>query len=73
MDFGTCCRFNFFNSLGSRDAYMHQSTRPSLVQIMAGRLIGAKPLPESVLPYHELEPKIHISVKFSLKLKNENS
>ena len=36
---------------------------------MACRLFGAKPLSESVLPYHQLDPEEHISVKFYHDLK----
>ena len=38
-----------FNSLRQSDAYMHQWTRPSLVQIMACRLVSTKPLSEPIL------------------------
>ena len=38
-------------SLRPSDAYMRHQRRPSLVQIMARRLIGAKPLSEPML-YH---------------------
>ena len=41
----------FVNSLRPSDAYMRQLTRPSLVQIMACRLNGAKPLSEPMLEY----------------------
>ena len=37
--------------------------KPSLVQIMACRLVGAKPLSEPMLEYSKLDPK-EISVKF---------
>ena len=42
----------YFNSLRPSDAYMRQKTRPSLVQIMACRLFGAKPLSEPTLEYY---------------------
>ena len=45
-------------------AYMRQWTGSSLVQLMACRLIGAKPLPEPVLAYCHLDSWKHISVKF---------
>ena len=45
-------------------AYMRQWTGSSLVQIMACRLFGVKPLPEPMLPYCELDPWEPISVKF---------
>ena len=38
------------NSLKPRDAFMRHQTRPSLLQIMACRLFGAKPLTEPM--YH---------------------
>ena len=39
------------SSLRPRDAYMRHQTKPSLVQIMACRLFGAKPLSEPMLWY----------------------
>ena len=42
------------NSLRSSDAYMRQWNRPSLVQIMACCLLGAKPLSEPMLVYCQL-------------------
>ena len=39
------------NSVRPSDAYMHRSTRPLLVQLMACRLVGAKPLSEPILGY----------------------
>ena len=36
-------------------AYMCQRTRSALVKVMACRLFGAKPLPESMLTYCQLE------------------
>ena len=39
------------NSLRSSDAYMRHWTGPSLVQIMACHLFGAKPLSEPMLEY----------------------
>ena len=41
----------------------------ALVEIMACRLDGAKPLPEVILTYNKLDPKEHISMKSYLKLK----
>ena len=57
---------DLFNSLRLRDAYayMHHQTCPSLVQIMACRLVSAKPLSEPMLPYCQLDHKEHNSVKF---------
>ena len=42
---------------------MRQWTRSSLVQIMACRLFGAKPLSEAMLTYCQLDPKQYISMK----------
>ena len=57
------------NSLRPSDAYMRQYNIPALLQIMACRLFGAKPLSEPMLPYCQLDPKEHILVKFYSKLK----
>ena len=45
-------------------AYMCQWIGSSLVQVMACRLLGAKPLPEPMLPYCQLNSWEQISVKF---------
>ena len=45
-----------------RRIYAHK-TSPSLVQIMACRLIGAKPLSEPMLDYCQLDPCEYISMK----------
>ena len=45
-------------------AYMRQWTRSALVQVMACRLFGAKPLPEPMLAYCQLDSWEQISVKF---------
>ena len=45
-------------------ACMRQWTGSSLVQVMACRLFGAKPLPEPMLSYCQLDSWEHISVKF---------
>ena len=45
-------------------AYMCQWTGSSLIQLMACRLFGAKPLPEPMLAYCELHAWEQISVKF---------
>ena len=43
-----------FNHLRPRDAYMRQENKPSLVQIMACRLVGAKPLSEPKMEFCQL-------------------
>ena len=53
-----------FNSSPPSAAYMRQWTRPSLVQVMACRLFGVKPLPEPILAYCQLDCWQQISVKF---------
>ena len=55
-------KMNAFNSL--TDAYMRQWTNPSLVQIMACRLVGAKPLSEPMLINCQLGYWKQRSVKF---------
>ena len=52
------------NSSPPSAAYMRRWTGSALVQIMACRLDGAKPLSEPMLTYCELDPKEHISMKF---------
>ena len=54
----------FVNLLGPSDAYMLQSAWPSLVQIMACRLFGAKLLSEPMPDYCHLSPRQQISLKF---------
>ena len=44
-----------FNSLWLSYAYMHKKPRPSLVQIMACRLVSAKPLSKPMLEYCKLD------------------
>ena len=48
---------------------MRRWTGSTLVQIMACRLDGAKPLSEPMLTYCQLDPKEHISMTYCLKLK----
>ena len=50
-------------------AYMRQWSGSALVQIMACRLDGAKPLSEPMLMYCQLDPREHISMKFFLQWK----
>ena len=46
----------FLNSSPPHATLMHQWTGSALIQVMAYRLFGAKPLPEPVLTYCELDP-----------------
>ena len=57
------------NSLRPSYAYICQYNMPTMLQIMACHLFGAKPLSEPMLPYCQLDPKEHISVKSYLKFK----
>ena len=65
---GMCNMFDFTSSPPS-DAYVRQWIRSALVQIMACRLIGAKPLSQPMLGYCQLDPKEQTSVKFLSKYK----
>ena len=58
------------NSLRPSDKYMHQCHIPRLLQIMARRLFGAKPLSVPMLGYYQLDLKEHISVKLYLKFES---
>ena len=49
---------------------MRQLTRPSLVQIMAWRRFGTKPLSEPTLAYCQLDLWEHILMKLYLKIKS---
>ena len=60
-------RGQWVNSLS--DAYLHQYNTPTLLQIKACRLFGTKPLSEPMLPYCQLDPKEHTSVKFYFEFK----
>ena len=61
------------NSLMPIDAYMRRQPKTSLVQIMACRLYGAKPLSEPKLEYCQLNPWEPTSVKSYSKLKHFHS
>ena len=52
------------NSLRPSDAYMLPQPRTALVEIMACRLFGAKPLSEPMLEYCQFDPWEQTSVKF---------
>ena len=57
----------FLNSSPPSATYMNQWTGSALVQVMAWRLFGAKPLPEPMLTYCQLYPREQISVKVELE------
>ena len=52
------------NSSPPSAAYMRQLIGSALVQVMACRLFGDKPLPEPMLEYCQLDPNEQTSVKF---------
>ena len=53
-----------FNSSPPNAIFMYWGTGSALVQVMACRLLGAKPLPELMLTYCQLDPQEQSSVKF---------
>ena len=55
------------NSFPPSATYMRQWMGSALLQIMARRLFGAKPLSEPMLSYCQLDSWEHISVKFELE------
>ena len=59
------------NSLRPSDAYMRQWTNHHWFQIMACRLVGAKPLSEPLLEYCELDHWEQKSVKWTIGNKNQ--
>ena len=59
-----CLQQWFFHSSPPSVAYMSQWTGPALVKVMACRLFGAKPLPEPMPVYCQLDSREQISVKF---------
>ena len=65
VDTQICCYISgVFNLIPPTAAYMRQWIGSALVQIMACRLFGAKPLSETMLGYCQLDPKEQTSVKF---------
>ena len=58
-----------FNSPPPSAAYMRRWTRSALVQVMAWRLSGTKPLPEPMLTYYQLDPWEQTPVKIESKYK----
>ena len=60
-------RPQWVNSSPPSAAYMRQWIRSALVQIMACRLFGTKPLFKPVLGYYQFDPKEKTSVKFESK------
>ena len=56
MDHTNRAKYRLIDSSPPRAAYMRQWTHQVLVQVMACRLVGAKPLPEPILAYCQLDP-----------------
>ena len=65
--------FHHITSSPQSAAYMRQWTGSALVQIMTCRLFGAKPLPEPMLLYCQLDPYEQTSVKFQSRYKTFHS
>ena len=65
--------FLCLNSLRPSDAYMRHQPRPWMVQIMACRLFGAKPLSEPMPYYCQLDPLQQTSIELYLKCKHFHS
>ena len=55
------------NSSPPSAAYMCQSTRTAIIQVVACHLFGTKPLPEPMLTNCQLDPKEQTSVEFKSK------
>ena len=66
-------RAHWVNSSPSSGAYMCLWIGSALVQIIAWRLFGAKPLSKSMLGYCELDPYEQTSVNFQSKYKTFHS
>ena len=62
-------QWSLINSSPPSAAFMHQWSGLALVQVMACRLIGAKPLSEPMLTYYQWDPWEQASVKFESKYK----
>ena len=62
-----CPKVQWVNSSPPSAAYMRQWTRSALVQVMACRMFGAKPAPEPMLVYCQLDSWQQISVKLELE------
>ena len=60
------------NSSSSSASYLHQWTGSAAVQVMACHLFNAKPLPEPMLPFCQLD-LLKTSVKFESKYKTFHS
>ena len=57
----------YIDSSPPSSTYMRRWTGSALVQVMACRLFGTKPLPELMLFYYQLDSREQISVKFELE------
>ena len=67
------CELSTINSLKPGDVSVRRRPRASMVEIMACRLFGAKPLSEPMLEYCQLDPWEQTSVKFYSNLKHFHS
>ena len=66
-------KMNSINTSPMSTAYVRRETMYALVQVMARRLFGAKPLPEPMLTYCQLNPWKETSVQSESKFKTFNS
>ena len=60
---------HYADSLWPGDAKWRWTSWSTLLQVMACCLLGAKPLPETMLNHCQLEPEEHISIECDLNLK----
>ena len=66
-ELGPNFRFRYLNSSPPNAIYMCQWTESALVSVMTCRLFGAKPLPEPMLVYCQMDSWEQTSVKFKLE------
>ena len=71
--FATILEHDVFNLSHPIAAYMRPWIGSALVQVIACRLFGAKPLPGVMLAYCQLDSWEHISMKFELEFYNFHS
>ena len=70
---GSISCISIINSFPPSAAYMRQWTASALLQIMACRLFGAKPLSKPMIGYCKVDPYKQNSVKFQSKYKTFRS
>ena len=70
VDQHTGCSIQKVNSCSPSAAYMSRWTGLALVQVMACRLFGAKPLPEPMLSYCHMDPLVTNLCEIRIKIQN---